>query len=113
MWSDVMIIMIYISQKKRRPFGKNSEGALYIIKDNTKTIVIAMNEGEARDDAWYHVIMNGKNARQFKTLELEHQRITSTKKIIRHYIEALMSIGYRYHLISQSFQHWCLIDIFY
>ena len=49
--------------------------------------------------------MNGKNARQFKTLELEHQRITSTKKIIRHYIEALMSIGYRYHLISQSFQH--------
>jgi hypothetical protein len=35
------------STKKCRLSGKILEGALHVMKDNTKAIVIAMNEGEA------------------------------------------------------------------
>ena len=34
------------STKKRRLSDKISEGALHVTKDNTKAIVIAMNDGE-------------------------------------------------------------------
>lgn len=63
-----------------------------------------MNECEVREDASHHETMNRKDARHFKTLELEHQRITSTGETNRDYIEALMSIGDGLGSISQSFQ---------
>ena len=46
------------SINKRRFFRKISDDALHVMKDNTKAIVIAMNEGEARENARYHEIMN-------------------------------------------------------
>lgn len=53
------------------------------MKDNTKAIVIAMNEGEAREYAQYHKTMNREDACYVKTLELEHRRITFTEKTSR------------------------------
>lgn len=44
------------------------EGALHIMNDNTKTIVIAMNEGEA----WDHETMD-EDAQHAKILELGHR----------------------------------------
>ena len=75
------------------------------MKDNTKAIVIAMNEGEAREDARHQETMDREDARHVKTLELENRRITSTEATSRGYIEALKSIGDGLRSISQSFQH--------
>lgn len=51
-----------------------------------------MNEDETREDARHHEIMDHKDARYLKKLELEYRPITSTKKTSRGYIETLMSI---------------------
>ena len=91
--------------RKRKLSGKILEGALYIMKDNTKAIVIAMNEGETREDARHHEIMNREDTRHVKTLKLEHQRITSTEETSRGSIEALKSIGDGLRSINPLFQH--------
>ena len=59
------------STSKRRLFGKISEDALHVMKDNTKAIVIAMNEGEARENVRYHETIDCEEAQHLMTLELE------------------------------------------
>jgi hypothetical protein len=93
------------STKKHRLSNKILEGALYVMKNNIKIIMIAMNEGETREDAQHHDTMDREDERHVKTLELENRRITSTKKTSCGYIEALKSIGDGLRSISQSFQH--------
>jgi hypothetical protein len=46
------------STKKRRFSGKISEGALHVMKDNTKAIVIAINEDEARENVRHQETMD-------------------------------------------------------
>jgi hypothetical protein len=75
------------------------------MKDNTKTIVIAMNESEARDDTRYHKTIDCEDARHLKTLEFKHRRIASTEETSCDYIKTLMSIGDGLRSISRSFQH--------
>jgi hypothetical protein len=91
--------------KKRRLSGKISEGALHVMKDNTKAIVIAMNEGEVREDARQQETIDREDAQHVKTLELENRRITFTEETSRGYMKALKSIGDGLRSISQSFQH--------
>ena len=91
------------SMKKRRLFGKISEGVLHVMKDNTKTIVIAMNEDEPRENAQHLKTMDREDARHIKTLEFENRRITSTEETSRGYMEAFKSIGDGLSSISQSF----------
>ena len=61
--------------KKCKLSNKILEGTLHIMNDNTKTIVIAMNEGEA----WDHETMD-EDAQHAKILELGHRWIISPEK---------------------------------
>ena len=91
------------STKKRRLSGKILKGALHVMKENIKTIVITMKDGEAREDARHHETMDRENTHHIKALELEHRRITSSEETSRGYIKTLKSIGDGLRSISQSF----------
>lgn len=75
------------------------EGALHIMNDNTKTIMIAMNEGEA----WDHETMD-EDAQHAKILELGHRWIISPEKISRDYMEELKSFSDGLHHLFFNFK---------
>lgn len=58
------------STNKRRHSENIPEGTLYVMKDNTKTIMITMNACEVQEDARCDETINYKNAQHLKTLEL-------------------------------------------
>lgn len=89
--------------KKLTLFGKKLEDALHVIKDNTKTIVIVMNEHEIRYDARHHEIMDREDAQHLKTLEVEHRRVASAEEISCDNIEPLISIGDGFRSINHFF----------
>lgn len=61
-------------------FDKISDGALHIIKDNNKLIVVALNKCETHKNARHHEIMDSEDAHYYKILELEHRRIISSEE---------------------------------
>ena len=88
-----VMITIYVPQRNVDSQKKNSEGALHVMNDNMKAIVIAMNEGEAREDVPHYGTIDREDARHLKKLELEHRRIAFTKETSHGYIKGLISIG--------------------
>lgn len=71
------------------------------MKNNTKTIVIDMNEG----DVQHHEPMDCEDVQHLRTLKLKHRRITSIEETSRGYKNALKSIADGLHSISQYSQH--------
>ena len=50
------------STKKRKLSDKISEGALHVMKDNTKAIVIVLNEGKTWEDVQHYKTMDREDA---------------------------------------------------
>ena len=81
------------------------EGALYVMKDNTKEIVVALNKGKTHEDARHHKTIGHEIAQWHKMLELEHRWIILNKETNPCYIRTLLSLGDGLCLINVSFRH--------
>ena len=95
------------SIKNRKLSDKVSKGALHIMKNNTKIIVLPINEGKAHKDIRHHKIMDRKNVQHQKTLKRKHQHISFNKTNSHDYTKKLISINNNLHLVAQIIQQEC------